>query len=145
MEYRCNSALQSKNAVCALIKHCRYFHWKYKFTSMHSHAKKLYLHIFETVDTTFGYERELIVCSFLQDFSKGKGSKLELIGNAHTAFLLCGAEPLRNMWCNTSKGGTLQQLHVYFFITITMVNVSHVPLWFIDQFLIKSSKRLGFA
>ena len=44
------------------------------------------------VDTAFSYERELIVCSFLQDFSKGKGSSLQLICNAHTAFLLCGAE-----------------------------------------------------
>ena len=40
---------------------------------------------------SFGYERELIVCSFLQDFCKGKGSNLQLICNAHTSFLLCGA------------------------------------------------------
>ena len=39
--------------------------------------------------TTISYERELIICSFLLDFSKGKGSSLQLICNAHTAFLLC--------------------------------------------------------
>ena len=48
--------------------------------------------MFDIVDTPFSYERELIVCSFLQDFSKGKGSSLQLIYNAHTAFLLCGAD-----------------------------------------------------
>ena len=30
--------------------------------------------------------------SFLQDFSKGKGSSLHLIYNAHTALLICGAD-----------------------------------------------------
>ena len=45
--------------------------------------------MFDIVDTAFIYERELIACSFLQDFSKGKGSSLQLISFAHTAFLLC--------------------------------------------------------
>ena len=36
------SVTQSKNAVCALIKHSRYFHYTYNFTSIQSHAKKLY-------------------------------------------------------------------------------------------------------
>ena len=48
--------------------------------------------MFDVVDTTFSYERELIFCSFLQDFSKGKGSSLQLICNTHTAYLLCGAD-----------------------------------------------------
>ena len=48
--------------------------------------------MFDIVDSAFSYERELIVCSFLQDFSKGKGSSLQLICNAHTVFLLCDAE-----------------------------------------------------
>ena len=48
--------------------------------------------MFDIVDTAFSYEREMIVCSFLKDFSEGKGSTLLLICNAHTAFLLCGAE-----------------------------------------------------
>ena len=48
--------------------------------------------MFNMVDTALSYERELIVCSFLQDFSTGKGSSLQLICNAHTAFLLCGAD-----------------------------------------------------
>ena len=42
------------------------------------------------VDTAFSYEKELIACSFLQEFSKGKGSSLQLIYNAQTTFLLCG-------------------------------------------------------
>ena len=37
-------------------------------------------------------EKVLIVCSFLQDFSKGKGSSFQSVCNAHTAFLLCGAD-----------------------------------------------------
>ena len=41
---------------------------------------------FDIVDTAFSCERELMVCSFLQDFSKGKGSSLRLICNANTAF-----------------------------------------------------------
>ena len=73
------------------IKHSRYTCFKmYNFTSIHSHAKTLYLHMFDTVDTAFSYERELIV-SFLQDLSKGKGIGLQFICYAHTAFLLCRA------------------------------------------------------
>ena len=47
--------------------------------------------MFDIVDVVFSYERELIV-SFLQDFSKRKGSSLQLICNAHTTFLLCGED-----------------------------------------------------
>ena len=47
--------------------------------------------MFDKVDTAFSYERGLIVCSFLEDFSKGKGGSLQLIYNAHTTFILCGA------------------------------------------------------
>ena len=54
--------------------------------------KKLYLRMFDIVDTVFSYERELIICLFLQDFSTGKGSSLHLICNAHTTFLLCAAD-----------------------------------------------------
>ena len=43
-------------------------------------------------DTALRHERELISCSFLQDFSKGKGSSLQLDCNAHTAFLHCGTD-----------------------------------------------------
>ena len=63
-----------------------------QFTPTHSYAKKLYLHMFDLVDTVFSYESELFVCSFLQDFSMGKGSSLQLICNAHAAFFLCVAE-----------------------------------------------------
>ena len=47
--------------------------------------------MFEIVDTAVSYERELITCSFGQDFFKGKGSSLQLTCNAHTVFLLCMA------------------------------------------------------
>ena len=50
------SAVQSKNAVFASRKHSRYFHYRYNFTSVHSHAKKLYLRMFD-IDTAFSYER----------------------------------------------------------------------------------------
>ena len=48
--------------------------------------------MFDMVDTAFSYEREMIVSSFLLDFSKRKGSSLQLICNAHTEFLLWGSE-----------------------------------------------------
>ena len=59
-----SSAVQRENAVCTFIKHSRYFHRPYNFTSIHSHAKKLYLHMVGIVDTVFSYESELIRCSF---------------------------------------------------------------------------------
>ena len=40
----------------------------------------------------FSYEREMIVYLYQHDFSKGKGSSLQFICNAHTAFLLCRAD-----------------------------------------------------
>ena len=43
--------------------------------------------MFDIVGTAFSYETELIVYSFKQDFSSGKGSSLYIICNAHTAFL----------------------------------------------------------
>ena len=52
----------------------------------------MYLHMLDIVDTYFSCERELIVCSFLQDFSKGKGSSLQVICYAHAVFLPCGTE-----------------------------------------------------
>ena len=48
--------------------------------------------MFHIVDAALSYERELIVCSFLQNFSMGKGSSLQIICNAHTAFLHFRAE-----------------------------------------------------
>ena len=47
--------------------------------------------MFHIVDTAFSYGREWIVWIFLQDFSEGKGSSLQLICNAHTVFLFCWA------------------------------------------------------
>ena len=55
-------APQSKNAVCANIKHGRYFHLTSNFWSINFHAKKLYVQMFDTVDTLFSYGRGLIVC-----------------------------------------------------------------------------------
>ena len=45
--------------------------------------------MFDIVDTSLSYERALTICSLLKDFSKGKGSSLQLNCNAHTAFCLC--------------------------------------------------------
>ena len=44
--------------------------------------------MFDVVRTAFNYETELLFYSFLQDFSKRKGSGLQSICNAHTTFLL---------------------------------------------------------
>ena len=43
-------------------------------------------------DTAFSYERALIVCSFVQDFYKGKGNNLQFIYDAHIAFLFWWAD-----------------------------------------------------
>ena len=43
------------------------------------HAKKMYLHMFDIVDTTFSYKIEWIVCSFVPDFSKEKGKSTEVL------------------------------------------------------------------
>ena len=49
--------------------------------------------MFDMIDTGLSYERELVICSYLQDFSEGKRGSLEIICDiAHIAFLLCGAE-----------------------------------------------------
>ena len=59
--------------------------------------------MFDIVDTALIFERELMVCSFLKDLSKEEGSSLQLICNAHTAILLCGAamvtcSVLQDLW-----------------------------------------------
>ena len=46
------------------------------------------------VDTAFIYESELVVCSFLHDLPKGKGSSLQIHCNAHTVFYFVG----QNKW-----------------------------------------------
>ena len=48
--------------------------------------KSCNLLMFDRIDTAFSYEREFIICSFLQYFSKGKESSLLSNCNAHTAF-----------------------------------------------------------
>ena len=59
------------------------------FRSIHSYGYRWYRHMFDIVDTPFSYRKALIVCWFLQESSKVKGSSLHIIWNAHTAFLLC--------------------------------------------------------
>ncbi len=76
------SAPQSKNAVSTNMKHSRNIHLMSIFLSIHFHTKRLYVHMFDIVDTPFS-SGELIICSSLQDFSTTKES---------TAFLLCGAD-----------------------------------------------------
>ena len=49
------SAMQSKNAVCANIKHNRYFHLTSNFRSIYSHGKRLYGHTFDIVNIAFSY------------------------------------------------------------------------------------------
>ena len=43
--------------------------------------------MFDMTDTAFSYEREFIVCSFLQDFSEGIGSSLQLMHMLHFYFV----------------------------------------------------------
>ena len=59
--------------------------------------KKLYIyvHMFDIAGTAFICERDLTVSSFLQDFTKGRGSSLQLICNARSVVLLCGADAAR--------------------------------------------------
>ena len=51
------STIQSKNAVCANVKHNRYFHLEYNFRSVHSHGKMLFGHMFAMInlDNAFSY------------------------------------------------------------------------------------------
>ena len=59
----CNSsAVPSKNAVSADINHSRYFHWTSNFWSIHYCVKRLYVHMFDMLDTVLSYGRALIVC-----------------------------------------------------------------------------------
>ena len=67
--------------------------------------------MFDMVYTAFSYEREMIVCSFLQDFSRGKGSSLQSMSNAHTTFLLCGAD--NALYSNISNHNDIALQTVY--------------------------------
>ena len=55
--------------------------------------------MFCIADAAFSYERELIVCSYLQNFCKGKGSRLQFICIAHTAgrILFVDIKSLQNL------------------------------------------------
>ena len=60
--------------------------------------KLLYLHTFDIVDTTFSYERELIVCSFLQDFAgKEVACNYSAVHKLHFCFVRRMLEVLREV------------------------------------------------
>ncbi len=60
------------------------------FLSIHLCTKRLYVYMFDIVDTLFSYGRGLILCSSLQEISKTKESTPSVILNADTAFLFVG-------------------------------------------------------
>ena len=66
------------------------------------------------VDTAFCYKRELIVCSFLQGLSKGKGSTLQLTCNAHTMFWFVGQKCGYALWVCVGCGWMDITLEIYF-------------------------------
>ncbi len=70
------SAHQVKMQYLQNIKHSRYIHLMSNFLSIHFHTKRLYVHMFDIVDTPLSYGRGLIVCSSLQEFWKTKESTL---------------------------------------------------------------------
>ena len=85
---------QSKNAVCANVKHNRYFHIKHPISGKSTPMVKGCLDImFDVVVTTFSYWRALIVCQFVWESSKVKESSLYVIPiNILHYFSLCEAE-----------------------------------------------------
>ena len=70
------SAAQSKKHSMYIYKAQQILPLHVQFNFNPLHAKKLYLHMLDVVDTVFSHEWELIICAFLQDFSKGKRSSL---------------------------------------------------------------------
>ncbi len=57
-----NSAVPSKNAVSANIKHSRYFHYTSNFFQSTTVVKGCMYIMFNVVDTAFSYGRALFVC-----------------------------------------------------------------------------------
>ena len=108
------------------------------------------------VDTFSSYERELIACLFLQNFSKGKGNSLQLMCNAHTALLLCGAKwTACHMKTFHTKSLTLSDLYNHKFKNISwqhfpwvtfsssLINISTLQIWlFQEKSLIKTLSHL---
>ena len=86
--------------------------------------------MFDKVDTAFGDERDLFICSFLQDISKEKGSSLQLLCNTHTAFLLCGGAmrycnlPLRILGIQAHLHFSLSNIDSPFLETLSQLNIS---------------------
>ena len=55
-------APQSKKAVSTYLKYSRYIDLMSTCLSIHFHTKRLYLHRFPILDTSFSYGRVLIIC-----------------------------------------------------------------------------------
>ena len=69
-----------KKAVSANIKHSRYTSIKHPISGESTTVAKGCMYImFDIVDTVFNYERALIVCLFLQEFSNVKETSLHKI------------------------------------------------------------------
>ncbi len=89
---------QSKNAVSTIIKHSRYTHLMSNFSSIHFHAKRLYVHLFDilVVDTPF-MEEDWSSANFFRNFPRQKKvlckwSKMQIL-----RFYFNGAEILNNI------------------------------------------------
>ncbi len=80
----------SKNTVCANV-----IYTSFKCPIIWGESTPMVkgcIDVFDMVDTVFAYSKALIICSYFQESSKIKESSLCVIWNAHTAFLLCGAD-----------------------------------------------------
>ncbi len=84
------AAVLCKNAVSANTKHGRYFHQTSHFRSIHNCSKRLYVHMFDVVDTAFSYGRALIICLLVQESSKVKESSLHEMWMQIRHFYLVG-------------------------------------------------------
>ncbi len=76
---RTKAAPQSKNTVFTNIIHSRYIHLMSNFLSIHFHMKRLYVHMFDIINTPFIYGRGLIMLITLGIFQgKRKYSACDL-------------------------------------------------------------------
>ncbi len=65
--YKATYAVQSKTQYAQYIKHNRYFHSTSNFRSIHSHGKRLYVHMFDMVDITFSHEEHWSSANFFKN------------------------------------------------------------------------------
>ncbi len=93
LRYELTTAVPSKNAVSANIKHSIDTPSTRQISGQSTTVVKGCMHImFDIVDTAFSFGRALIICEFIQESFKVKESSLHEIWNADTAFLLSGAD-----------------------------------------------------